>query len=164
MKKNSKKGFILAETIAVSTVVVTSLVIIYTQFISISDNYNHSFQYNNVNNLYLLDNVRSFISNDNSLNSLISALENNTYLDITGCSNEYFTEFAYCETLLYYANIKTILFTNEDITNLKNIIDTTNYSETMKTFIKRINNSTEKNYRLIVEFNDNTYATLKIKI
>ena len=47
MKKNNKKGFILAETIAVSTVVVTSLVIIYTQFISVSDSYNRSFRYNN---------------------------------------------------------------------------------------------------------------------
>lgn len=164
MKKNNKKGFILAETIAVSTVVVTSLVIIYTQFISVSDSYNRSFRYNNVNNLYLLENVRSFINNDSSLNNLVSALENNTYVDITGCPNEYFTEFAYCETLLYYSDIKTILFAKEDITDLKNTIDNTDYSETMKTFIKRINNSTEDGYRLIVEFNDDTYATIKIKI
>ena len=104
MKKSNKKGFVLAETIAVSTVVLASLVIIYTQFVSVNNSYNQSFHYNNVNNLYLLENVRSFIINDNSLNKLVSALENNTYIDITGCPNEYFMEFAYCETLLYYSN------------------------------------------------------------
>ena len=165
MKKNNKKGFVLAETIAVSTVVLTSLVIIYTQFISISNSYSRSFRYNNVNNLYLVNNVKAYIATD-GLEKLINSLnENNySYIDITSCDSQYFTEYIYCESLLKQSNIKTILFTKEDITDLKNNITTTNFSEKMKEFIKYINNSKESNYRLIVEFNDDTYATLKIKI
>ena len=50
MKKYDKKGFIFAETIVISTIIMASLVIIYSQFVSINNNYNRSFQYNNVNN------------------------------------------------------------------------------------------------------------------
>lgn len=165
MKKINKKGFVLAETIAVSTVVLTSLVIIYTQFISISNSYNRSFKYNNVNNLYLVENIRQFLINDNSLNRLITSLENGqSYIDMTSCSNDYFTEYIYCETLFNYSNAKTVLFTKEDITNLKNTIDNTNYSQNLKSFIKNINNSIDNNYRLIVEFNDDTFATIKVKV
>ena len=164
MKKNNKKGFIFAETIAVSVVIMTSLVIIYTQFISVNNSYNRSFQYNNVNGLYITKNIRDFINNENSLNKLITALGNNTYLDITSCSNEYFIEYGYCETLFEYSGVKTVLFTNEDITNLKKDITSTSYNQTLKDFIMRINNSVEDNYRLIVEFDDETYATLKIII
>ena len=111
MKKNNKKGFVLAETIAVSTVVLTSLVIIYTQFISISNSYSRSFRYNNVNNLYLVNNVKAYIATD-GLEKLINSLnENNySYIDITSCDSQYFTEYIYCESLLKQSNIKTILF------------------------------------------------------
>lgn len=49
---NNKKGFILAETIAVSTVVLAALIIIYSQFVSINNSYYRSFIYNTVDNLY----------------------------------------------------------------------------------------------------------------
>ena len=162
MKKYDKKGFIFAETIVISTIIMASLVIIYSQFVSINNNYNRSFQYNNVNNLYLVQNIRNYISKD-GLEELIEKLENVEYIDITSCSNEYFTEYIYCETLFKYSDVKTILFTREDLTNLKNIISTSNYNETFKNFIKYINYTQEGNYRLIVEFNNETYATLKVK-
>ncbi len=165
MKKSNKKGFILAETIAVSTIVMTSLVIIYSQFVSINNSYNRSFSYNNVNNLYLVKNIRDYLS-EGSLNKLTSAIDENNllYIDITSCSNEYFTEYIYCETLLDAANVKTILFTKEDINQLKDNLNNIDLTEKMKSFINFINSTNENNYRLIVEFNDDTYATLKIKI
>ena len=90
MKKSNRKGFILAETIAVSTIVMTSLVILYSQFVSINNSYNRSFSYNNVNNLYLVKNIRDYLSEEN-LNKLISSMEesNSLYIDITSCPNEY---------------------------------------------------------------------------
>lgn len=161
MKKNNKKGFILAETIAVSVVIMTSLVIVYTQFSTLNNSYKTSFQYNNVNNLYLVNNLRNFIKTDGSdFDNLISQLGENEYIDITSCPNDIFDEYLYCELLIENSNIKTVLFTNENISNLKNIIDNTNYSQNMKNFIKKINNSTQNSKRLIVEFNDDTYATL----
>lgn len=165
MKKSNRKGFILAETIAVSTIVMTSLVILYSQFVSINNSYNRSFSYNNVNNLYLVKNIRDYLSEEN-LNKLISSMEesNSLYIDITSCPNEYFTEYIYCETLLNTINVKTILFTKENVNELKDKLKDVDLTEKMKSFINYINSTTDNNYRLIVEFNDDTYATLKVKI
>lgn len=159
MKKNNKKGFVLAETIAVSVIIMTSLVIVYTQFATLNNSYKTSFQYNNVNNLYLVNNLRNFIKDD-GLDRLIQLLDNNEYVDITSCPSYLFDEYLYCRLLVDNSNMKTILFTNEDISKLKNSIDSTNYSQTMKNYIKKINNSTGNSQRLIVEFEDETYATI----
>ena len=159
MKKNNKKGFILAETIAVSVIIMTSLVIVYTQFATLNNSYKTSFQYNNVNNLYLVNNLRNFIKDD-GLDRLIQLLDNNEYVDITSCPSYLFDEYLYCRLLVDSSNMKTVLFTKEDISKLKNSIDNTNYSQTMKNYIKKINNSTGNSQRLIVEFEDETYATL----
>lgn len=159
MKKNNKKGFVLAETIAVSVIIMTSLVIVYTQFATLNNSYKTSFQYNNVNNLYLVNNLRNFIKDD-GLDKLIQLLDNNEYVDITSCPSYLFDEYLYCRLLVDNSNMKTILFTNEDISTLKEQIDNTNYSQTMKNYIKKINNSTENSQRLIVEFEDETYATI----
>ena len=159
MKKNNKKGFVLAETIAVSVIIMTSLVIVYTQFATLNNSYKTSFQYNNVNNLYLVNNLRNFIKDD-GLDKLIQLLDNNEYVDITSCPSYLFDEYLYCRLLVDNSNMKTILFTNEDISKLKNSIDSTNYSQTMKNYIKKINNSTGNSQRLIVEFEDETYATI----
>ena len=159
MKKNNKKGFVLAETIAVSVIIMTSLVIVYTQFATLNNSYKTSFQYNNVNNLYLVNNLRNFIKDD-GLDRLIQLLDNNEYIDITSCPSYLFDEYLYCRLLVDSSNMKTVLFTKEDISKLKNSIDNTNYSQTMKNYIKKINNSTGNSQRLIVEFEDETYATL----
>ena len=159
MKKNNKKGFILAETIAVSVIIMTSLVIVYTQFVTLNNNYKSSFKYDNVNNLYLVNNLRDFIKND-GLDRLIQLVDNREYVDITSCPNYIFDEYLYCRLLIDNSNIKTVLFTKEDISELKNSIDDTDYSQEMKNYVKKINNSTENSQRLIVEFNDETYATL----
>ncbi len=160
MEKSNNKGFILAETIAVSVVIMTSLVIVYTQFMTISKSYSRTFTYNSVNNLYLINNIKEFIKYDN-LDTLIETLNGNNYVDITSCSTDYFDEYLYCRNLIENSNIKQIIFTKENLEELENNLDSS-LSEKMKQFIKSINYSETNSYRLIVEFNDETYATLLI--
>ena len=159
MKKSNKKGFVLAETIAVSVVIMTSLVIIYTQFMSISKSYARTFAYNSVNNLYLVNNIKNYIKSD-GLNNLISALSNSNYVDITSCSTDYFTEYIYCETLMDNLNVRQVIFTKTNLDELKNNMN--GLSEKMKQFVNYINYKNTSGYRIIVEFNDETYATLTI--
>lgn len=161
MKKNNVKGFVLAETIAVSVVIMTSLVIVYTQFVALNNSYKTSFQYNNVNSLYIANNIKQFIKNDN-FSKLVNNLSNSQYLDITNCSNDIFKEFLYCELLFDNMDVKTVLFTNEDIKKLKENIDSTSFSQEMKSYIKKINNSIGNNYRIIIEFNNNQFVTLVV--
>ncbi|MEG2322248.1 MAG: hypothetical protein RSB71_02045 [Bacilli bacterium] len=163
MKINAK-GFILAETIAVSAVVLATLIIIYTQFISINNSYRDSFKYNTVDKLYAVDNVISFIEKD-GVNNIIKDFKTNpnNYIDITSCSTSYFIEFNYCESLFKTLDIKQVIFTTEDITKLKEDISKTNpFSEEIRSFMKKMSFKKDTNkYRLIVEFNDKTLATLK---
>lgn len=164
MKKNKKRGFILAETIVISTVVMTSLVFIYIQFNSVNNGFNRTFKYNSVNNLYLTNEVKKFILNSGSL-KLTQALDDNSlsYLDLTTCSTSYFTEYIYCQTLFDNIKAKKVLFTTSDVTNLKAEVASNNsISSGLATFIKAINSSNTGSYRIIIEFEDDTYATLQI--
>jgi len=161
MKKNCKKGFVLAEAIIVSVVVIIALTVIYMQFISVNNSYYRSFRYNTVDDLYTVNNIRTFIENDN-LNNIIDLLEGNNYVDLSSCSYEYFLEYNYCQNLLKTLNVKTLLFTYEDTTELKKELNNMNISEGMRSFIKTISQDKNNKYRLIVEFEDDRYATLKI--
>ena len=58
MKKN---GFMVVECIIASVVVLTVIIILYTQVKSISRNYNKSYNYDNVTSLYALANFRKFL-------------------------------------------------------------------------------------------------------
>lgn len=162
MKKSYKKGFILAETIAVSTVVIAALIIIYTQFISINNSYYRSFKYNSVNNLYSVDNIVSFLRTED-LSKLNDILEDEDYIDITSCSYEYFIEYPYCERLFEALKVKTVIYINDDINSIENKIkNNADYSQGLKTFVKSINYKQTTKHRLLVEFEDDTYATLTV--
>jgi len=162
MKKSLKRGFVMAEMIIVSIVVITALVIIYTQFITVNNGYYRSFNYNSVDDLYALNNVKEFVLEDN-FDTIVSSLYGNVYVDLTTCSSTYFMEYNYCETLLDTLNITSLIITYEDVTNLKNELKNNNtLTEGMHAFIKTISSDKNNKYRLIAEFDDGRYATLKL--
>lgn len=158
MKKNNKKGFIFAETIIISVVVLGALIFIYTQFMNVNKSYQTSFRYNNVDKLYATKNLIEYVKTD-GFDTLQPSLTGE-YIDITNCSNNYFIETLYCQALVKNLSAKTILFTKEDVTELKKQTNLP-FSEEMKAYIKTIQSKKENKYRLIVEFEDNTFATLK---
>ena len=164
MKKNKKRGFILAETIVISTVVMASLVFIYVQFNSVNNGFNRTFKYNSVNNLYLTNEVKKFIINS-GIDTLTPSLDDNTvdYIDLSTCSNDYFIEYIYCQTLFDNIKAKKIILTNSDVTNFKDKVDSVGtISPGLANFIKTINSSNTGSYRIIIEFESDTYATLQI--
>ena len=161
MKKMNNKGFMLTETLIVATFLVTTLLFIYVQFNNINKTYNNSFKYNTVNGLYNSKNITQYISTD-GLDALKNAIAQDDveFINITDCSSAYFTENEYCNVLMSSSNVKTVLFTKENLDSLKNI--TTNLEQTIIDFINYINYEETTGYRIIVEFNDNTFASLKI--
>ncbi len=161
MKKSWDKGFIMAETIVVSTVVIAALLIIYLQFISLNNSYERSVTYNNVNDIYALNNVKKMIMNDDFY-KMTDALDNESYIDITGCPSNYFIEYHYCRALLETTGIKKLILTHEDTYDLNNEIKNKNdISQGLRTYIKTISSNKNDKYRLIAEF-DGTYATIKL--
>ena len=162
MKKMNNKGFMLSETLIVATFLVTTLLFIYVQFNKITKNYDTSFKYNTVNGLYATNNIINYIKKD-GISNLKKELsqEGIEYVDMTSCSTDYFSEVNYCSVLIDNLNIKTVIFTNENLTKLKNT--ETSLDQTIIDFINYINFKQVDGYRVIIEFNDKSLASLKIK-
>lgn len=170
MKKLDSKGFLLTELLVTATLVSTVLIFLYTQFYTIKRSYDTSFKYNTVNGLYALSNVRSFLE-ENDIYILTQGLNTASYIDLkTG--NLQTANTTYFNELMTGLNIKYLIFTNQNIDNLINQINNgtalnsdTNEYEDLKKFIKRIdfdNKDTSNNYRIIAEFNDNTFASVLV--
>lgn len=165
MKKINNRGFMLTELLVTSTLVCTVLIFLYTQFFSVKKSYENSFKYNTVNGLYALSNVRDFLV-DNDIYILKQNLLLNDYVDLTdGDNNEIvLSDSEYFNTLITKLNIKNIIFTKENLTDLiNNINNMPNTFEDMKKFIRYIDyNKTGSLYRIIVQYEDNTFATLLV--
>jgi len=161
VKKNLNKGFVLAETLVVTTFVAGVLIFLFIQFTSLSKNYEQSYKYNTVEGLYALRNIRDYILDDN--NTLLSITEKidgsnytgKEYLEITECSD--FSEKEYCLKLFELYNINRIYVS----LNKFNKTVFKEFDEEFKTFINLIKSDGSEKYRLIVEFNDSTFATIR---
>lgn len=170
MKKLDSKGFLLTELLVTATLVSTVLIFLYTQFYTIKRSYDTSFKYNTVNGLYALSNVRSFLE-ENDIYILTQGLNTTPYIDLKN-NNLQTANTTYFNELMTGLNIKYLIFTNQNIDNLINQINNgtalnsdTNEYEDLKKFIKRIdfdNKDTSNNYRIIAEFNDNTFASILV--
>lgn len=160
MKKMNKKGFMLAETLIVSTFIMTILIFLYVQFRTVTDSYNTSFKYNNVNNIYAANNVRLFLMGEN-ISRIKSDLSSVNYVDVTSCPSTYITETSYCRKLLSDLRVRTALVVKDDLSNVKGHMNS-QWSEELKDFINALKTDSEPNaIRLIVEYDDDTYASLK---
>ena len=164
MEKKSK-GFILAESLIVSTFVLGTLVFLYVQFSNVNKKYDASFRYNTIEGLYAANHMKTFLMGS-GYSHLVSYLTVNRlpYIDITSCSTEYVTENSQCQNLINVLQIKQIIFTDENVEGLKkNLASNNPFSEGMKNFILASSSSLEANqYRIWLEFQDNTYASIKI--
>ena len=157
------RGFALVETLIVSTIIATILIYVFVQFNALQSEYNESFKYNDVDDLYKLDSIKSYINLlDNTAKTniitkitsddiIIMDKENNTYTYITYFDNQ--------NDLLTNLGIKTLILTKADINN----VDTSSLSKNIKDMIKRIDNKSD-NYRIIAEFNNGNAATITISL
>lgn len=161
MKKMNNKGFMLVETLIVATFLVTTLLFIYVQFNNITRTYDTSFKYNTVNGLYTTKNIIKYISTD-GIDALKEGLTQDgvEFINITDCSETYFSENNYCSILMDFSNVKTVLFTNENLESLED--NNSGLDQTIIDFINYINYEKTPGYRIIIEFDDNTFASLKI--
>ena len=155
MKKNTNKGFMLVETLVVTTFVAGILVFLFIQFTNLSRNYSDSYKYNTVQGLYALKNIKNYIENDSAYSYIEQMLDTEYYINLEDC--DMFSNTNYCEKLFEVENIEKIYVTSNYFD--KEIFF--NFDEGFKTFINKINSKGEEKYRLLVEFTDSTYATIR---
>lgn len=154
--KKTEKGFVLAETLVVTTFVAGILIYLFIQFTNLNQKYKESFIYNTVEGLYALEDFKDYIEIDETaFNYIKNSISNLYFIDISDC--EIFTNTSYCYDLLEYENIDKIIITNNKIES--NAI--TGYSNNFTTFIKKIGSQGKEKYRIIASFKNNTFATVR---
>lgn len=161
MKKNNK-GFTLIETLIVSTFVAATLTYLFIQLNNTLTNYDITFRYDPINGIYNSNVISTFLE-ENGYQNLTTLLETNGYVDITSGSNINGNS-TYYNLIIDKTNIKTILFTTEDMVSIKENIKTSAYSEELKRYIQKkdSDSSLTNKYIIIVEFKDNTFTTTRV--
>ncbi len=177
----NKKGFMLTETLVVSTLVSVVLVSLYVQFSTVVSNFNKSYKNDNVNDLYavyyisnlfkktpnLYDTLKSEV--DSKLNIDKKYIEINTNCDSSNSSIFTLSTAQNCSALASISNFYDlnnkgrIIFMRADVpvtdADLSGL-DDYNFSNYIKSI--RRDNVTQSDYRLIVKFDNLEYANLVV--
>ena len=179
MKKN---GFMVVECIIASVVVLTVIIVLYTQIKSITRSYTKSYNYDNVTSLYALSNLRTFLLNDGNYDKLLKNYSQNNKNNSSECGKNYIfvscsffegKEINYCDTIMTTIGITTsssrprqVIFTSSNLEPLKTCDLANDSSYLRSSFVDYIlaqNVSEIKDkYMLLAEFDDGTLASLYI--
>ena len=170
MKKSNSKGFMLLETLIVSSFIITILIFLYIQFVNLKTSYDTSFKYDSIPNLYNIKQADIFINKNYGYGKFKDDLrksENNNYIEIykNTCNISYFSNnISYCNKLMSNLNIKTLLIIDNNLSKIKlNFKQNNPYSNGLLKYLNTIDPIlANKSYLLIAEFNDNTYSYLKL--
>lgn len=170
-----QKGFMLVEALIASTIILGALIYLFIQFSSIKMSYDTSFEYDTIPSLYKSRELANFISSNNTdiLNSNLS-INTNQYTQFTKefCTNYSTTTVTnLCQNIIDEIDSKQILYTNSNIEALQRYLNSTGYDQTtfddgFKKYILSLDKNGVKNTnrRLIIEYNDGTFANISLNI
>lgn len=165
MKKNNR-GFLLAESLVVSTFVLTVLILLYIQFNNLTTNYKNSYNYNNVESIYDLSSVSNYLLTNN-YNLSDQLTESKPYVIVYkdgSCNMDAGIIDTFCDNFINKMDAKTVIYTSSDISAIQKYVsenDDSNINQKLREFISRVETNTVKNKgRLFAEFNNGTFATI----
>lgn len=169
MKKNNK-GFMLIEAIISGTIVLTSMVLLYSTFGRLYNLYQEKSTYYNVDAIYVTEKAIDYLL-ENDFNTYINnTFENSNHailIDETTCD---ITNF--CQDLKTLYNVNKMIITEYDKTTLENLKNTISINETFKNYIDFVigyyqvgDTDTKYNYIVLTEIKEGEnyyYANLGI--
>ena len=159
MKKNNR-GFMLVEILIVVTVIVTSMIFLFVQISNMNNSYDEVFKYDTITSIYAMENIKKFLVNDNAIKKLEDGMVYVDYIDLSNCDTTYITNLSYCTTLFEKLKVEKIYFTSQNVMNLY----TKNFGLEMNKYIKQISYDKTNGYRIIVEYKDNTFSSMKLEV
>ena len=157
-RRLNNKGYAMTEALIVSAVVLTALLLIYLQFTKLNSAYGEQYYYNNVNGIYSLNQIATYVASEDNTN-LLSDLT--TYVDITSCNSRYFTNEKYCKMIMSATNVDYIFFTFNNKKTLTSALKANNpYDMRLQNFVKTITTFGNAEYMLVAKFKDGYYAAI----
>ena len=170
MNKNNK-GFMLLETLIVSTIILSTLIFLFVQFTNIKENYEVSFRYNTIPGIYIAKELSDFLVENNINDSLSNMLDNeeNGFINIKTHTHINNGDKNFYQTMIFNMNIKNVLYTSANLEKLKaylnsSKVDTSIFTESFKEYIFSLKTKNVNNNRLIIMFNDKTFASIIVGI
>ena len=156
MKNN--RGFLLAESLVVSTFVLTVLIFLFVQYQNLMTTYKNNTDYNNPEAIYNLGSFGQYLNADPSrLTSLSDSLGSNAYIRVydksSGGCNVNLGLGTFCDTIFNAAGAKKVIYAGSDLTNLKNYIknnDDSYLNQSLRDFIRRIDADAIENNACII--------------
>lgn len=168
----NKKGFVFVETIVVIVVLLTSLLYLYSTFITLSTNEKKRITYDDVAYLYRTYSLKKYYTSQR-LDRIVSNLSEENPVVSFGCESydlfdHYEKEGSFCESITQELHVTNTYVTFYDLSDLQNChhsssgictifsrVDT-NLSE----YLKTLSGKGESGFRLIVEFSENDAGEL----
>lgn len=155
MNKKSNKGFLLAESLIVTTFVLTVLIYLFAQFKNLMIEYKNNYKYNTVEDIYNLGSISSYITKNNIILSDYGYIYKNSEVPLP-------EENFLLEQMINTMNIDYLIYEDSDIDAVKNRMS--KYNQDMQDFIEKIKTiKIENKGRLIAKFNNGNFATIMIE-
>lgn len=164
MKKNNK-GFMLAEVVITSTVVMTAMISLYFTFNKIYKRYNTLLTYKNIDGMYAIESMIDSMLEDGSINEVISK-NNGIIINNEGCFKKNGNGLNYCMLLKDTYNINNMIIIpkqKEKISNLSVTVTNQTFKEYLTYLTKYYSfNDNDNKYLIILEYkidnsNNNSY-------
>ena len=169
MKKNNK-GFMLAEAVVSGTVIITSMIILYSTFNNLYTKYKEKNNYYNIDAIYATKEMINYLMNndfENFINDNIGGKKYYVIIDDTTCYGG-----DVCTKLKELYNINKMIITEYDKSRLETDVKTASINQSFKDYIDYVisyygvsDEDTTYSYIVLTETkegNDYNYANLGI--
>lgn len=175
MKKRNEKGFVLAEAIVVAVFVLSLFTFLFSNLVPLVGQYEAHEKYDTIDGVYNTNIIRTMIMTDPDVNTVLK-LGSASYIfyeDQDICA--WLDKTNFCKKLLNstYLDVKAIYVTWYRTADLKRDIKNNpsnfprafrEYVDTIDTFTQPTNSAYDKYKRIIVHYNDGSFANLEIKL
>ena len=169
MKRVNNRGFLLAESLVVSTFVLTILMFLFIQFRNLIINYNNSYAYNSVESVYDLGSIGEYFRKNQDKpfgnyikgNPYLMVYNNGSCNDSIGLKNT-----GFCDNIMSQTGVETLIYTSSDLSVIQDYVKTTEdavLKQDLRDFISKVDAQIIQNKgRLFAKFKNGTFATIAI--
>lgn len=149
MQKGNNKGFILVETLIVTVFVVTLFIFVYRATLPSIGEYEQQNYYDDIDSVYYSNLFKQMITRYANIDYIDDYLTENTYMDISDCTNSnIYSNNNYCQLLKNKLSIRDddkILLTKYNIKDFKQEVKTNDYFDSgtlsnFRDYIKTVSN------------------------